>query len=152
LLKPSATRLVGVDLSTGMLQQAAKRDVYDELVEGDLTTYMGTHRSAFDVIVACDTLVYQGRLDDVLVAASTGLKPNGLLLFTLERLPEETGSGPYRLAPTGRFCHSAGYVQTTLTKFGFIRATTEAITPRLECGEPVDGLLVTARAPLLDHP
>jgi len=152
LLKPFAARLVGVDMSAGMLKQATERGIYDELVDCDLTAYMAAHRSAFDVIIACDTLVYHGRLDDVLAAAAIGLKPRGWLLFTLERLSEETGNGPYHLAPTGRFCHSATYVQTLLTRAGFVRATTEAITPRLECGEPVDGFLVAASTPPLDHP
>jgi hypothetical protein len=53
-----------------------------------------------------------------------------------------------RLAPTGRFCHDATYVLETLAKADLIDVTTNPIIPRLECGEPVRGLLVTARAPL----
>lgn len=74
------------------------------------------------------------------------LKPGGRLLFTLERLADDSRRDSYRLAPTGRFCHRASYVRDTLLAAGLIRATTDPITPRLECGEPVDGLLVTARA------
>jgi predicted TPR repeat methyltransferase len=144
LLRPFAARLVGVDLSAGLLKEAAKRDLYDQLVEAELAAYMAAHPAGFDVIVACDTLVYQGRLGDAVVTAATALKPGGRLLFTLERLSESGGNDPYQLAPTGRFCHRAAYVETTLTAAGFVDVTTEAITPRLECGEPVDGLLVAA--------
>jgi predicted TPR repeat methyltransferase len=146
LLKPFAARLVGVDLSAGMLKEAAKRELYDELVEADLAAYMAAHPSAFDVIVACDTLVYHGRLEDVVAAAAAALKPGGRLLFTLEHLPDDSGKHPYRLAPTGRFCHSAAYVRAALATAGLVDGSTDAIVPRLECGEPVDGLLVTARA------
>jgi predicted TPR repeat methyltransferase len=146
LLKPFAARLIGVDLSAGMLKEAAKRDLYDELIEGELHTYMVTRPSAFDVIVACDTLVYHGRLDDDVAAAATALKPGGRLLFTLEHLPDD-GATPYRLAPTGRFCHRAAYVQATLAAAGLVDTGMDAIVPRLECGEPVNGLLVTSRAP-----
>jgi predicted TPR repeat methyltransferase len=146
LLKPFARRLVGVDLSAGMLKEAAKRELYDELVEAELAGFMATHLSAFDVIVACDTLVYQGRLEDTVAAAATALKGGGRLLFTLEQLADDSANLPYRLAPTGRFCHSAAYVHAVLASAGLIDARTEAITPRLECGEPVQGLLVTARA------
>ena len=147
LLRPFAARLVGVDLSAGMLKEAAKRELYDELVEADLAAYMGTHPSLFDVVVACDTLVYHGRLDDVVAAAATALKPGGRLLFTLERLSDDASNLRYRLAPTGRFCHRPAYVRATLASAGLVDTGTDAIVPRLECGEPVDGLLVTARAP-----
>jgi predicted TPR repeat methyltransferase len=80
LLKPFAAHLVGVDLSAGMLKEAAKSALYDELIEADLTTYMATHPLAFDVIVAADTLVYHGRLDHAVTAAATALKPGGFLL------------------------------------------------------------------------
>jgi predicted TPR repeat methyltransferase len=143
LLKPFAARLVGVDLSAGMLKEAAKRELYDELVEAELAGFMAARASSFDAIVCCDTLVYQGRLEETVAAAATALKGGGRLLFTLEQLIENV---PYRLAPTGRFCHSAAYVQSVLAKAGLIDSHTEAITPRLECGEPVQGLLVTARA------
>jgi predicted TPR repeat methyltransferase len=146
LLKPFAARLIGVDLSAGMLKEAAKRDLYDELIEGELHTYMTTRPSTFDVIVACDTLVYHGRLDDAAVAAATALKPGGRLLFTLEQLPDD-GPAPYRLEPTGRFCHRAAYVQATLAAVGLVDTGIDAIVPRLECGEPVNGLLVMSRAP-----
>ena len=145
LLKRFAARLVGVDLSAGMLKEAAKRPLYDELVEAELGAYMAAHPSSFDVIVCCDTLVYHGRLDDTLAAAATALKPGGRLLLTLEALTDRDAAA-YRLAPTGRFCHSPAYLQAALAAAGFIDATTEPIVPRLECGEPVQGLLVTARA------
>jgi len=147
LLKPFAARLVGVDLSAGMLREAAKRELYDELIEAELGAYLVAHPSAFDLIVACDTLVYHGRLDDVVAAAATALKPGGRMLFTLEQLADDGGNHPYRLAPTGRFCHRAAYVHATLARVGLVDTGTDAIVPRLECGEPVDGLLVTARTP-----
>jgi predicted TPR repeat methyltransferase len=147
LLKPFAARLVGIDLSMGMLKEAAKRELYDELAEAELTAYMVAHESAFDVIIACDTLVYQGRLEETIAAATKALKPAGRLLFTLERLPDDNSNHPYRLALTGRFCHNATYVLATLATAGLIDSQLQAIVPRFECGEPVDGLLVTTRAP-----
>ena len=79
-----------------------------------------------------------------LYPTATALKPGGRLLLTLENLPDGGGSHGYRLASTGRFCHSAAYVQRTLAMAGLVDASIDAITPRLEYGEPVDGLLVTA--------
>jgi predicted TPR repeat methyltransferase len=148
LLRQFAAQLVGVDLSAGMLTEALKREAYDQLVEAELTDYMNGRASEFDVIIACDTLVYSGRLEEVIAAAATALRPNGLLLFTLEKLPDDDArADPYRLLQTGRFCHRASYALGTLAMNNFIEAAADAISPRLECGEWVDGLLVTARAP-----
>lgn len=146
LLKPFAAFLVGVDLSIGMLREAAERRLYDELVEAELGAYMAAHPSSFDIIVSCDTLVYQGQLEATVAAAAIALRPGGRLLFTLEQLADGGENSSYRLAPTGRFCHEPTYVLETLRKADFVEATTHPIVPRLECGEPVRGLLVTARA------
>ena len=83
---------------------------------------------------------------DVFATAATALKPHATLLFTLERLPEDSRNDSYRLEPTGRFCHRVSYVQETMATAGLVDGTTDAIIPRLECGEPVAGLLVTALA------
>jgi predicted TPR repeat methyltransferase len=145
LLRPFAARLVGVDLSAGMLREAGKRKLYDNLVEAELGAYMAAHPLSFDVIVVCDTLVYHGRLEDSVAAAATALQPDGRLLFTLEQLAVDSGNCSYRLMSTGRFCHNVAYVRATLAKVGLVDVTSESIVPRLECGEPVPGLLVTAR-------
>jgi predicted TPR repeat methyltransferase len=43
LIAPYARRLVGVDLSEGMLDQARARGVYDDLVRRELTAYLRDH-------------------------------------------------------------------------------------------------------------
>jgi len=150
LLKPFAARLVGVDLSACMLAEAAKRALYDELVEAELGAYLAAHPSSFNIIVCCDTLVYIGQLEDTIAAAATAtataLQPDGLLLFTLEHLAEGGEDRRYRLAPTGRFSHSVTYVRATLANAGLVDIIADPIIPRLECGEPVRGILVMARS------
>jgi predicted TPR repeat methyltransferase len=133
-----------MDLSAGMLREAAKRKLYDELVEAELGAYMTAHPSSFDIIVCCDTLVYVGQLDGTVAAARTALKPGGHFIFTLEHLADDSEDRRYRLMPSGRFSHSAAYVRATLAAAGFVNAVTEPIVPRLDCGEPVHGLLVVA--------
>jgi len=146
LLKPFAARLVGVDLSAGMLAEAAKRELYDELVEAELGAYMAAHPSPFNIIVCCDTLVYLGKLEDAIAAAATALIPGGLLLFTLEHLTADGDARRYRLAPSGRFSHSTAYVRAALANAGLVDVIKDPIIPRLECGEPVQGLLMMARS------
>ena len=96
LLVPYARRLIGVDLSEGMLALAKEKHVYDALIKGELTDHMRAQPAAFDVIVSADTLVYFGDLESVVGAAAGALRPNGLFIFTLEHAVGARGR--YRLA------------------------------------------------------
>lgn len=141
LLAPCASRLVGVDLSSRMLVQARQRGVYHELVQSELTAYLGAHPAAFDAIVSADTLVYFGPLEDVMVAASAALKPGGRLVFTVEALREEQAPEGYLLEPHGRYGHTRPYVEGVLRRAG-LDAEIVPADLRLEGGAPVAGLVV----------
>src|SRR5260370_19399151 len=109
LLKSTAQRLVGVDLSPGMLEHARQRGVYDELHEGELTAFMFSRPWSFDIIVATDVLIYFGELDQPLAAARSALRSGGLLCFSLEALLEPAATESFRLQMHGRYSHSRAY-------------------------------------------
>jgi predicted TPR repeat methyltransferase len=146
LVAPYARRLTGVDLSAGMIKHAREKDVYNELVRGELTEYLRGCRGAFDVIVSADTLVYFGALDDFAIAAAGALRPDGLLVFTVEELVDDAGVAPYCIKPHGRFNHRADYVDRLFREVGMAPTITGAEL-RLESGLPVAGLIVRARKP-----
>src|SRR5829696_5871277 len=100
---PYARRLTGVDLSGGMLTQAAEKRVYDELIQSELTAYMRGQPDAFDVIVCADTLVYFGALDGAAEAAALALRPAGHFLFTVETWLDPDPAATFRIAPHGRY-------------------------------------------------
>jgi predicted TPR repeat methyltransferase len=137
LVAPYARRLVGVDLSERMLDQARERNVYDELVKGELTAYLAGCDEAFDVIVSADTLVYFGALDAIAGAAANALRPGGRLVFTVEEL---VGAG-YSLGTSGRYQHSREYIAAVLTETA-LRPEIVPAELRLEAGEPVAGFVV----------
>lgn len=142
LLRPLARRLVGVDLSAGMIAKARARAVYDELVTQELCEFMGGRPDAFDVIASADTLVYFGSLEAPLAAARKGLRPGGILVFTVERL--DSGD-TYRLEPHGRYSHSEAHVRQAAAEAGLGSLTVEQHTLRRERGQDVPGHLVLAR-------
>ena len=146
LLRGFARHLVGVDLSTAMVDRARVRAVYDELVVEELTQFMRTRPNTFDVVASADTLVYFGSLDEPLEAACHCLRKGGILVFTVERLDPRVSSATYRLETHGRYSHCEAYVRDAVSRAGFMTITSETQVLRRERGQDVVGLLVACRA------
>jgi predicted TPR repeat methyltransferase len=143
LVAPYARRLTGVDLSAGMLAQAQEKQLYDELLQTELTGYLRDHPNAFDVIVSADTLVSFGALKEVVAAAALALRNEGLLIFTLEHAVGESASD-FRLQTNGRYIHARRYVERLLAGAGLTAEIAHAEL-RMESGVPVAGLVIRAR-------
>lgn len=147
LLRPWARHLTGVDLSPGMVDKARQRGSYDELVVAELTAFLTERPASYDLIASTDTLIYFGNLESVLNAAAHALHPVGWLAFTVEQATGETAPNGFRLNQSGRYSHTADYVQRTLTASGLkLRAMAPAAL-RLEAGEPVAGYVMLAQRP-----
>jgi predicted TPR repeat methyltransferase len=146
LVAPYARRLVGVDLSAGMLAQAKARNVYDELFKVELTAYLRDWPETFDVIVSADTLVYFGPLEAVVAAAAEALRPGGLLIFTVEHWTDAAEDAECSLNLHGRYSHARPYVERVLAD-AKLRPEIELADLRLEAGHPVPGLVVRATKP-----
>lgn len=140
-----AQHLVGVDLSQAMLQRAAERGAYHELVKEDLVVFLQAHVERFDLLVSADTLCYFGALEEVLAAAAASLRPGGLMVFTVEA--HDDAQKTFWLHAHGRYSHDRRYLEDTLHTAGFGSADFESVVLRLECGEPVTGWLVTVNRP-----
>ncbi|WP_132142801.1 tetratricopeptide repeat protein [Luteibacter rhizovicinus] len=143
LLRPYARRLVGVDLSGGMVEKARRRGGYDALVVGELTAYLEDRPDAFDLVVSADTLVYFGALGTVAIAAHRALRRGGWLAFTVEALDGEDDR--VELGVSGRYRHSAWHVRLALAGAGFAEVHLASDTLRKEGGQPVHGWVVLAR-------
>ncbi len=144
-LRPLARRLVGVDLSSGMIEGARAKGLYDELTVEELVAFMRRHREAFDAIVCADTFVYFGALQEAFAAAAQCLKRAGHLVMTLEQKADDL-PGDYHLEPHGRYTHRLQYVRETLLNAGFGRIHSDEQVLRRERGVDVRGLLVAASA------
>jgi predicted TPR repeat methyltransferase len=102
--------------------------------------------AAYDLVASVDTLLYFGEMGPVLGAAAGALRPRGVLAFSLEALP--AGEAPergYELAGSGRYRHGGDYVRETVAAAGLTLERVDQAQLRLERGEPVIGLVVTAR-------
>jgi predicted TPR repeat methyltransferase len=135
LLRPLARRLVGVDLSPKMVDKARERGVYDELRIGELTAVLAGERTAYDLIVSADVLVYFADLAPVFVAVARALCPNGIFAFSVERF-----DGPgFILQASGRFAHSAAHLRAVARRAGLDEASLDERPLRIEGNSRVRG-------------
>lgn len=145
LIAPYARHLAGVDLSQPMLDKARQREVYDTLTKAELTAFLqAAEPASCDLIVSADVLIYFGELDSLFRAAAKVLRPEGWLVFTVEALAGEEGTG-FRLHPHGRYSHRESYLREVLEVAGLMVEGLERVHLRVESGVPVDGWVVSCR-------
>ncbi|WP_042694027.1 tetratricopeptide repeat protein [Azospirillum sp. B506] len=145
-LRPYARRLIGVDLSDGMLEHARHRGLYDELHAAELVGFLMARPARFDLVMAADVFCYFGVLDEALAAARAALRPGGRLAFTVEELDPADGR-PHRVATHGRYAHAEAYVGAAVADAGLTLLRCDHDRLRFESGEPVMGLVVLAERP-----
>jgi predicted TPR repeat methyltransferase len=148
LFRPRAHRLVGVDLSDGMLEQARRRGCYDELVCEELTAYLDRCVGRFHVITAADVFCYFGDLLAPLSEAARSLRSGGWLVFSVEELQSSGVDVNAELLEHGRYAHSRSYIANTLVSLGLRVSVRSTSMLRFERGAPVEGLIVAAQAPV----
>ncbi|GAB2869607.1 tetratricopeptide repeat protein [Pseudoduganella ginsengisoli] len=138
LLRPFARTLAGVDLSPLMLDQALARGVYDELVCADIAAAL-QGRSA-DVLVAADVLVYLGDLQPLFRAVRHALRAGGVFAFSVEAL-DSGAAQDYALNTSGRYAHSASYVQALAQAHGLTADSLATQVLRKDGNEHVAGYI-----------
>ena len=140
-LKALAACMVGVDLSPEMIELARARNIYDRLEIAEITQWLAAGRDHFDLIAACDCLIYFGDLRQVVIPGARRLAPGGVLAFTVER----GGEYPFRLTDNGRYTHTAQHVREVAAEAGLEVARLDEGYLRMEYGEEVTGLFVALK-------
>jgi len=135
-----AARLIGVDLSPGMLAKARSLSLYDELLIADVEELPGA-LTGFDVVVAADVLVYLGDLAKVFAQVRARINAQGLWAFTTEK----SESGDFALGPKRRYRHSETYLRRLAAAHGFEVASLIECATRHEAGIPVPTLAAILR-------
>jgi len=143
-LGPLKGVIVGVDLSTKMIEKAAQRGVYAQFNQVNvLDALQATPENHYDVITALDVLIYVGDLSTVIPNAHRILTPGGRFVFSCEAAPKKVKT--FALQATQRFVHQQDHVNKLLKAAGFGQIQMETRALRLEAGEPVQGFVVTAQ-------
>jgi predicted TPR repeat methyltransferase len=141
-LRARARRLVGIDLSPDMVVHAQATRRYDAIEVAEITEWLGRADTPdFDLIAACDTLIYFGDLGQVLMPASRRMREGGTFAFTVER----GAVAPFRLTDSGRYVHTESHIRAAAEEAGLTVARITESPLRYEYGEEVIGLIVVLR-------
>jgi predicted TPR repeat methyltransferase len=141
LFRSCSRKLSGVDLSACMLQQAAERGCYDDLLNCDLVEGLRSYYNCLDLVIAADVFIYVGELSEVFTGCFKALKPEGSLLFSVELTDHPKG---VQLQPSGRYQHSLKYLEAQLEAHHFDLLQFEKTDLRSEDGIAVKGMLCLA--------
>lgn len=137
----SATEIVGYDISSGMIEQARKLELYDRLAVADMVQALrGEDSDGADLIFSADAVVYLSDLAPLFSEVARVLSSDGLFALTLET---HEGAGVV-LGAGLRYAHAAGYVCATLERFGLRQLHSAPVSTRDESGVAVQGLVVVA--------
>ncbi|MFK8043481.1 tetratricopeptide repeat protein, partial [Congregibacter sp.] len=128
-------QLTGVDVAPAMLEKAAEKAVYDELLLGDVSTILRDSDESYDLILCADVLIYIGALEEVFAEVAKHSNPGVRFVLSTEK---HEGSD-LKLERSGRFAHSSDYVVRCANNVGMKLVHQEAIPLRKERGEWLPG-------------
>jgi predicted TPR repeat methyltransferase len=141
LLKPLARTLVGIDLSSAMIDKARERGIYDELVVGDIHDISPAGSQRVDLVTSCDVFCYLGDLAPIFRKVAAMLRPGGLFAFTVEAMDE----GTYLLRQTRRYTHSPTYIRELARGEGYELISLDRTVLRTERQQDVEGLVIVLK-------
>ena len=142
LYRPFAKHLIGVDVSSKMLDKAGEKRIYDQLEIFDILQDWNFPHN-FDLIYSSDVFVYFGNLDRIIGSISLHLVWGGTVAFSVEKLEENNMD--YRLYSSGRYSHSENYIHNCLAHHGLQVIESVDSVIRKQSGNQVKGLLVVAQ-------
>jgi predicted TPR repeat methyltransferase len=139
--RPLVEWMEGVDLSSGMIERARLKNLYDKLEARDLTEALDRHLQAdarFNLVLAADVFVYCADLTLITSLVAQILANDGLFAFTVET---HAGGGVI-LGPKLRYAHGEAHVRQALEAAGLSVLALEQVSTRNEADVPVPGLLI----------
>ena len=143
-LGPINGDMVGIDVSSKMLEQAARHGVYDQLHHVAILDMLeSASNNCYQSVAALDVFIYVGILEQIIPQIHRILTPGGRLVFSCERAGENENNVVLR--PSGRYAHRQTHINALCQKAGFMRTEIQEIDVRLEGGTPVKGFLVVAQ-------
>ena len=101
--------MIGIDLSSKMLEKAEEHACYNKLIQGEICEVLAQLDLRFDLFIAMDVIVYMGQLDNLFKSIIDRAQPQALWIFSTEYYSDGDG---YILQSSGRYAYSEEYIQT----------------------------------------
>ena len=136
------SHLIGVDISSKMLQIAALKKVYNKFIKSDITNCFDDINCCVDVVVASDVFTYFGDLDSLFKSINDTLSDDGVFAFTISS--NNVNNEDYFLMPSSRFVHNIKYIEKVLKKHQFSIIENEEKILRKEGEKDVIGRVILA--------
>jgi predicted TPR repeat methyltransferase len=137
--KRRCSKLTGVDISQKMLDVAKEKNIYDELIKDDIIHFFQGNNLKYDLIMAADVFTYLGDLEHVFKECCTAINESGILLFSVEEA--EYNINGFELKQTGRFGHSADYIEKLSKETGWTTICHKKSKLRKDKGKWIKGHL-----------
>ena len=134
-IRTFSDKLIGVDLSNSMIEQANLKKVYDKLVHRDIIDYLSDTELNYDYFISADVFVYMGDLTEVFRLIKSKNDRPGILSFSTEH----TEKDGYHLQTTGRYTHSKSYIKRLCEQFNVKISHFSISDLRKEKGEFLSG-------------
>lgn len=128
-------KLIGVDISQGMIEKARLTGKYNELITDDINNYLANLNSKFDLIISADVFIYIGAIDKIITECSRLLKDKGIMIFSVESIE----GSDYRLRTSGRYAHSEKYIEDLAVNANMSIKVSESTVIRKEHGVDING-------------
>lgn len=132
MLRETADRLIGIDLSSEMITHAEHRAVYDTLICADMCDGLGQFDGDAQTVICLGATNYLDDLGRFLAGAAKALAPGGRLFFS--DFPAAPSQGQLvTKGGTFRYCRSRDFVENLAANHGF---TVGGILLKLAFGLP----------------
>lgn len=136
-LRPVSRKLVGIDLSQNMLDQALKKSQYDSVICANIETLQTDYKGLCDLLLCADTMPYIGDLNQLFTTTAQYLKGNGYWIFSIEDCHDHD----FILNQTARFSHNPDYIRCLCESHGFTVYHHERLALRTQQNAYVDGII-----------
>ena len=136
-IKKFCDSIIGIDLSKRMLDQAKKKNIYNELIKEDIVTYLSNNYFDFDYFISLDVFIYVGDLSNIFKLIKSRNKKSGKLAFSVENYDGES----FFLERSGRYSHSKTYIENLCDKFGYSISYFKELDLRKEKNKYISGAL-----------
>ncbi|WP_428739400.1 methyltransferase domain-containing protein [Sulfurimonas sp.] len=138
--------LVGVDISTNMIEETRKKNIYTTLYIDDIQDFLFKNVKKFDLVMAADVFIYIGDLQVIFSSVKKCLSSHGYFIFSIE-LSSDINTSDHKLAKSGRFSHTVEYIESLCKEIGFDVEDKEEVILRQENNTGQKGAIFILKLP-----